>query len=188
MKSDLAAPPKKSAHTCPSPLPHDLVAAIQNVYEPAGMTVTQSALCEAESTEYGAARFGLDGRTIVFRVAKTTPTKVGQFVTLWKRPTPGSVIAPLDSADGVAFVVVSVCDATHRGQFVFDPQILASKGILSLNGKGGKRAIRVYPPWVQPVAKDAVRTQHWQLRYFLPFDHNGNADAEQVRRLFGLNT
>ncbi|MCU1752881.1 MepB family protein [Pseudomonas sp. 6D_7.1_Bac1] len=187
MKSDLTDPHTKPAQASPF-LPHDLTAAIQNVYELAGMKLTQAARPEAESAEYGAARFGLDGRTIVFRVAKTTPTKIGQFVTLWKRPTPGSVIAPLDTADGVGFVVVSVCDATHRGQFVFDPEILVSKGILSINGKGGKRAIRVYPPWVQPVAKDAVRTQQWQLRYFLPLDHNGNADAEQVRRLFGVNT
>ena len=129
-------------------IPNELVAAIQDVYKPAGMQLTDLALREAESVEYGASRFGLDGHTIAFRVAKTTPTKIGQFVTIWKRPTSGSIIAPLDVDDGVAFVVVSVFDATHRGQFVFDQKILASKGIMAINGKGGKRAIRVYPPWV----------------------------------------
>ena len=55
---------------------------------------------------------------------------------------------------------------------------------MAINGKGGKRAIRVYPPWVKPVAKEAVRTQQWQLRYFLPLEQSGNADSVQVRRLF----
>jgi hypothetical protein len=165
-------------------IPNDLIAAIQDVYTPAGMQLTDLALREAESAEYGASRFGLDGHTIVFRVAKTTPTKIGQFVTIWKRPTSGSIIAPLDIDDGVAFVVVSVFDATHRGQFVFDQKILASKGIMAINGKGGKRAIRVYPPWIKPLAKEAVRTQQWQLRYFLPLEQSGNADSVQVRQLF----
>ncbi|MNN18490.1 MepB protein [compost metagenome] len=119
-------------------IPNDLKAAIQDVYKPSGMQLTDQPFREAESAEYGASRFGLDGHTIVFRVAKTTPTKIGQFVTIWKRPTSGSTIAPLDVDDGVAFVVVSVFDATHRGQFVFDQKILASKGIMAINGKGGK--------------------------------------------------
>ena len=165
-------------------IPSELIAAIQDVYKPAGMQLTDLPLREAESAEYGASRFGLDGHTIVFRVAKTTPTKIGQFVTIWKRPRSGSTIAPLDVDDGVAFVVVSVSDATHRGQFVFDHKILASKGIMAINGKGGKRAIRVYPPWVKPVAKEAVRTQQWQLRYFLSLEQSASADSVQVRRLF----
>ena len=166
----------------------DLIATIEQVYKPAGMTLTHEARREEESAEYGACRFGLDGQTIVFRVAKTTPTKIGQFVTLWKRPTPASEIAPLDTGDGVAFVVVSVADATHCGQFVFDREVLAAKGVMSIGGEGGKRAIRVYPPWVKPVAKQAIRTQQWQLKYFLALDQSGNADAVEVRRLFGLNT
>jgi hypothetical protein len=166
----------------------DLIATIEQVYKPAGMTLTHEARREEESAEYGACRFGLDGQTIVFRLAKTTPTKIGQFVTLWKRPTPACEIAPLDTGDGVAFVVVSVADATHRGQFVFDREILAAKGVMSIDGVGGKRAIRVYPPWVTPVAKQAIRTQQWQLKYFLALDQSGNADAVEVRRLFGLNT
>ncbi|PZW94345.1 hypothetical protein DFS28_1085 [Pseudomonas sp. 478] len=162
----------------------DLIAAIEQIYKPAGMTLTHEARREEESADYGACRFGLDGQVIVFRVAKTTPTKMGQFVTLWKRPTPTSEIAPLDSGDGVAFVVVSVADETHRGQFVFDREILAAKGVMSIDGEGGKRAIRVYPPWSRPVAKQAVRTQQWQLKYFLTLDQSGHADPVQVRRLF----
>lgn len=167
-------------------LPCELITAIEHVYTPAGMRLTAAPLREAESSEYGASRFGLDGHAIVFRVAKTTPSKIGQFVTIWKRPISGGIISPLDIADGVAFVVVSVCDATHRGQFVFDQKILAAQGIMAINGKGGKRAIRVYPPWVKPIAKAAVKTQQWQLCYFLPLEQNASADSVRVRRLFAV--
>jgi hypothetical protein len=179
---------KPEADPALSDLPSELISAIGQAYEPAGMALTDDARREVESAEYGACRFGLDGQTIVFRVAKTTPTKMGQFVTLWKRPTPASEIAPLDTGDGIAFAVVSVADAKRRGQFVFDRKILAAKGVMSVDGAGGKRAIRVYPPWVTPVAKQAIRTQQWQLKYFLALDQSGNADAVEVRRLFGLNT
>lgn len=165
-------------------LPQDLLAAIQDAYVPAGMTVTTQAVREEESAEYGACRLGLDGREVVFRVAKTTPTKIGQFVTLWKRPTPGAEIAPLDGEDGVAIVVVSVADATHRGQFVFPRKTLLDKGVMSRAQQGGKRAIRVYPPWSKPVVPEAIRTQKWQLQYFLSLPLEAGAGEARIRQLF----
>ncbi|QSQ17681.1 MepB family protein [Myxococcus landrumensis] len=166
------------------PLPHDLLAAIRDAYAPAGLSVTTPASREVESAEYGACRLALDGRTVVFRVAKTTPTKVGQFVTLWKRPTPDAEIAPLDSGDGVDLVVVSVGDADHRGQFVFPQKTLVDKGVMSRAHQGGKRAIRVYPPWSKPVVAEAIRTQKWQLTYFLPLPLEGSTQPARVRELF----
>lgn len=140
---------------------------------------------EAESSEYEACRFGLDGRAIVFRVAKTRRAKLRQFVTLWKRPTPDSEIVPLDLADKVDSVVISVADADRRGQFIFSKQLLLEKGVMSCEGKGGKRAIRVYPPWVVPTAKEAIRTQRWQTEYFLLLAADGTAQSpELVRKLF----
>jgi hypothetical protein len=120
---------------------------------------------------------------VVFRVAKTTPTKIGQFVTLWKRPTPNDDIAPLDSGDGVDLVVVSVADATHSGQFVFDQHAMLKYGVMSRDGHGGKRAIRVYPPWTQPIAKDAIKTQQWQLPYFVALTPQDTAAAARLRQL-----
>jgi hypothetical protein len=119
-------------------------------------------------------------------VAKTTPTKLGQFVTCWKRPTTGSEIAPLDNDDDLAFLVVSVSDLNNRGQFIFDRDVLLAKGIMSRNGKGGKRAIRVYPPWSKPIAKDAVKTQKWQMDSFLPVAESGATDPAHTRKLFGF--
>lgn len=161
--------------------------AIRDVYVPAGIKVTNPVRPEAESAEYGACRVGLDGFAVAFRVAKTTPTKIGQFVTIWKRPTPDSEIAPLDITDDVHFVVISVADAIHRGQFIFNQKILFAKGIMSRNGKGGKRAIRVYPPWSTPKAKDAIRTQQWQTQHFLPLAADGTAESpELLRKLFQI--
>jgi hypothetical protein len=165
-------------------LPHALLVAIQEVYTPAGLKVTTPAMRETESAEYGACRLGIDGRLVVFRVAKTTPTKVGQFVTLWKRPTPNAIIAPLDSADGVALVVVNVGEGSHRGQFVFPHMVLVEKGILSLAQKGGKRAFRVYPPWCQTLVRAAVLTQKWQAQYFLPLPLDERVGSARVRHLF----
>ena len=159
--------------------------AIRNVYISAGMILTQPVQLEAESEDYGACRFSLDGLAIVFRVAKTTPTKIGQFVTIWKRPTIDSPIAPLDVTDGVDFVVISVTDGVGRGHFIFSQKLLLATGVMSEGGKGGKRAIRVYPPWSYPTAKDAVWTQKWQTQRFLSLGTDGKAEtAESVRKLF----
>ncbi|NRR30669.1 MepB family protein [Oxalobacteraceae bacterium] len=165
-------------------LPRALVAALDGPYRQAALTLTTAPRREQESEEYGACRLALAGRRVVFRVAKTTPTKIGQFVTIWKRPTPTAEIAPLDSTDEVDFVVVSVADAFHSGQFVFDQEALLKHGVMSRGGAGGKRAIRVYPPWSKPVAKDAIRTQLWQLRYFVALAPRGDTTPAQLRRLF----
>jgi hypothetical protein len=150
------------------------------------MELTGTVSREVESQEYEACRFELYGRTVAFRVAKTTPKKLGQFVTLWKRIKPGAEIAPLDAIDGVNFVVVSASDSNKRGQFVFNQKLLITKGILSLHGEGGKRAFRVYPPWVELEAKEALRTQQWQHSCFLHTPENGIADVARVRQLFAL--
>lgn len=61
------------------------------------MKITKEPTREAEGSEYEACRLGLNGYNIVFRVAKTTPTKIGQFVTVWKRLHTGAPIMPYAS-------------------------------------------------------------------------------------------
>ena len=152
---------KKTKH-----LPPELMTIIQDIYEPAGLQVTVSAKCENEGAGYGACRLGLNGFNVAFRIAKITPKKLGQFVTVWKRPTPNDPIIPLDTSDDLDFVIVSAIDGANRGQFIFDQKILVNQGIMSHRGKGGKLAFRVYPPWTKPEAKAAIKTQQWQLQYF----------------------
>jgi hypothetical protein len=60
---------------------HDLLTAKDLVYNPCRFKCSQP-IMEAESAEYGAYTFELNDLSVRFRVAKITPTKIGQFVTL----------------------------------------------------------------------------------------------------------
>ena len=139
-----------------------------NMYRSAGL-ICDNIIIEPESKEYSACRFVISNKQAHFRVAKITPTKIGQFVTLWKRSTNGP-IAPYDQSDTIDFFIVSVYSGNHFGQFVFPKSALLKQGILSKNGIGGKRAIRVYSPWDKTESKQATETQTWQLNYFLNLD------------------
>ena len=114
----------------------DLVAAQKLAYEPCGW-ICQNLVQDKESAAYSACSFSLNGRRIQFRTGKITPTKNGQFVTLWKRASSG-VIAPYDSSDPIDHVVISVRSSERWGQFIFPKEVLMKKNILSTEGKGGK--------------------------------------------------
>ena len=143
----------------------DLIAAQALLYEPNGLRCN-AIIEEKESKEYGACTFEMNHKNIAFRVAKITPTKIGQFVTLWKRIGRGPIM-PYDTADGIDLFVVSVRSAAHFGQFIFPKDVLWQKGFVSKDGKGGKRAMRVYPPWDITDSPQARKTQAWQLLYFV---------------------
>ncbi|WP_072032543.1 MULTISPECIES: MepB family protein [Xenorhabdus] len=49
----------------------------------------------------------------------------------------------------------------------FYSDILTRQGIFFTGNKEGKRAIRVYPSWVYPFSKQAIKTQKWQSSYFI---------------------
>ena len=138
----------------------------------------QAPVLEAESAEYGACRAELHGKHLVLRVAKTTPTKTGQFVTVWKRPHLDAEIAPLDEADRIDVVIIAVSDGTQHGFFIFPRSVLLQRGVMSRAGQGGKRALRVYPPWCAPKSDQAQRTQCWQAQWFV-----GAGDQPQLARL-----
>lgn len=140
---------------------------------------------EAESQEYSASIFQVNNARIIFRVAKITPTKIGQFVTLWKRIGKG-LIMPFDRDDQFDYFMVGVRNANHIGVFIFPKSLLLSKNIISQYGKGGKRAIRVYPSWDIPDSKQAQATQKWQLLYFYHIEADKKYDAATVQKLFSL--
>ncbi|MGX8907911.1 MepB family protein [Streptomyces netropsis] len=160
----------------------DLLAAKTLVYDPNGFTCSEP-VPEAESAEYAAHAFTVDGRSVRFRVAKTTPTKVGQFVTVWKR-SPGGPIQPFDAADPVDLFVISTRDGDRFGQFVFPREVLRERDIVSTDGVGGKRAFRVYPPWVTTTNRQAGATQKWQANYFLAISGDGSVDGDRARGLY----
>lgn len=160
----------------------DFVYAQKMVYQSAGLVCSNMAI-EEESQEYGACRFTMNDLQIQFRVAKITPTKIGQFVTFWKRSASGP-IAPFDMQNLVDLFVVSVRSKSGQfGQFVFPKSVLCQQGFVSKNDVGGKRAMRVYPPWDKPDSKQALTTQKWQLNYFVQIDAS-NLDVVRIRELF----
>jgi hypothetical protein len=157
---------------------------IQNaIITPSGFKISGVPCRESESEEYGAVQFNLNDKSVAFRVAKTTPTKIGQFVTIWKRENPSDEIAPYDIEDDIDYVFVAVFDQFHKGIFVFEKTILGKKGIMSVKSKGGKRAIRVYAPWINPVSKQAVATRKWQVQHFVSLENMDNA-IDEFKRLF----
>ncbi|WP_420080476.1 MepB family protein [Streptomyces sp. JL4002] len=168
-----------------APVHGDLRAAKALVYDPCGFSCSRP-VPEAESAEYAAHTFTLDGRAVRFRAARTTPTKAGQFVTVWKR-SPGGPIQPFDVADPVDLFVIGSRDGLHCGQFVFPVAALRRRGIVSEDGRGGKRAFRVYPPWVATTSRQAAATQAWQVEFFLhlPAEEDGPVDLDRARHLYG---
>ncbi len=120
---------------------------------------------DTESKEYQACRFVLDGQRVICRTAKITPTKIGQFVTLWKRNHMGKT-CPFDATDELDLIIINCRSVDHAGYFIFPKSVLLSKGILSAPGKVGKMGIRVYPPWDKADNPQAMRTQAWQLEHF----------------------
>jgi hypothetical protein len=162
----------------------DLLAVKTLVYEANGFTCSPP-VPEPESAEYAAYELTLNGSAIRFRAAKITPTKLGQFVTVWKRSKSGP-IRPFDTSDCVDFFVISTRDGAHFGQFVFPQRVLCEHDIVSSNAAGGKRAFRVYPPWVTPTSRQAQRTQAWQLDYFLHIHEDDLIDPARCRTLYAL--
>ena len=160
----------------------DLLAAKALLYDPSGF-VCSLPVPEPESAEYAACGFTLDGRSVRFRVAKTTPTKAGQFVTVWQRSEAGP-IRPFDTDDGVELFVISSRDDDGFGQFVFPREVLCERGIVSRNGRGGKRGFRVYPPWVSTTSRQAGSTQAWQVKYFLRLGQDGPDGLTRARALY----
>ncbi|AXE22620.1 MepB domain containing protein [Streptomyces globosus] len=163
----------------------ELTAAKTAVYDPGGFACTPP-VPEPESAEYAACAFTLDGRAVRFRAARTTPRKAGLFVTVWQRSGEGP-IRPFDTADGVDLFVVAVRDAGGRGQFVFPTGVLCDRGVVSRGGSGGKRGLRVYPPWAQTTSRQACATQAWQTQHFLALGPDGRCDAARARALYGAD-
>ncbi|MDP5201145.1 MepB family protein [Flavobacterium sp. DG2-3] len=160
----------------------DLVLSKEIIFDKAELQLA-SLQKETESEEYSAFRFVLNSKNICYREAKITPTKTGQFVTLWKRNKTG-IIEPFDYSDNIDFVIVNVRKDENWGQFVFPKKILLEKGIFSTPNKEGIRATRVYPPWNETTSKQAQKTQKWQLEYFFLFTDQSNIDFKEFKKIF----
>jgi hypothetical protein len=154
------------------------------VYDKCGFGLT-NLTWNSESVEYGACSFELDGQKIEHRVSKITPKKIGQFVAIWKRNENG-VTEPFDISDDIDFIAITSKSGDSIGQFVFPKSVLADKGVITQNGKDGKRGIRVYPSWDTVTNKQAEQTQRWQTKYFVSIRNDDAAHLDLIKRI--LNT
>ncbi|UYQ94412.1 MepB family protein [Chitinophaga horti] len=153
--------------------------AIKSAYDPSGWRVEEVSL-HTESQDYAACSFTLNCQHVQYREAKITPTKAGQFVTTWKRDENGITI-PFDSKDAIDFFIIAVRKDDHFGQFIFPKKILAEKGIITHEDSEGKRGFRVYPPWDAAPNRQAVKSQEWQVLYFVKMD--GDVDLRRLALL-----
>jgi hypothetical protein len=160
----------------------DLKVVKELVYDKCGFDLTNLQK-NLESVEYGACSFGLNGKAIQYRVSKITPTKTGQFVTIWKRNKDG-ITEPFDISDDIDFIIITSKSGNNFGQFIFPKSVLADNGIITRKGKEGKRGIRVYPPWDIATNKQAEKTQSWQTKYFLTIKKDNTTDLDLTKKLF----
>ena len=136
---------------------------------------------EAESKDYKACRFELNGKKIISRYSKITPKKVGQFVTCWKRDSKNET-TPFEDSDVFDFLVVSVFTETKKGQFIFPKSALLKHKIISSQTSNGKRGFRVYAPWELITNKQAKKTQLWQSAFFVNFTET--TATNKLKKLF----
>lgn len=165
-------------------LPKVLLLLKEHLFGPLGLSLTHF-LAEPESSEYTAHTFQLNDKAILYREAHITPTKTGQFVTLWKRSLQGP-IEPYSISDPLNLVFISTRRGEEDGLFIFSKDILLKMGILSHENKEGKRAFRVYPPWDLAINNQAKKTQQWQVGYFLNLHQEKPMDLERAKRLLGI--
>ena len=83
---------------------NDLKLVKELVYDKCGFDLTNLKK-NLESKEYGACTFELNGKSIQQRFSKITPTKSGQFVTIWKRINNG-ITEPFDNSDDFDFIII----------------------------------------------------------------------------------
>lgn len=160
----------------------DLFFLCNNVLEPKKY-FCKDIVYDSEQYKYSASRLKINDFFIEFRAANITPKKIGQFVTLWKRSDQGPIV-PYDISDHFDFFIVSVHKENQLGYFVFPKFILHKQGFLSVDDNGGKRAMRVYPPWDKVYSKQAKETQIWQLKYFVAITPEMNlAKMEDIFRI-----
>lgn len=160
----------------------DLKTAKEMVYDLCNFEF-KNLLVNIESIEYGACTFELESKKILHRVSKITPTKNGQFVTLWKRNQNGKT-EPFDLNDDIDFIIITARKDDNLGQFIFPKSALVDNQIMSQNGKSGKRGFRVYPPWDKPENKQAEKTQNWQQNYFFTIKPDGSTNPDLLKKLF----
>lgn len=158
---------------------------MNKVYEPNELTVN-SVQEEAQNAKYGAGIFKLGLKTVRFRVANTTPTKIGQFVAFWEKDWE-NVNQPYCYENAPDLLVINTFESNNKfGQFVFPKEVLLNKKILKSHSSKGKMGIRVYPSWDKPTSNQAIATQSWQQKYFIDFTESKEITHLKIIQLYSI--
>ncbi|ARB37287.1 hypothetical protein JS609_02000 [Bacillus subtilis] len=139
---------------------------------------------EAQNSDYGAGMFQLNSKSVRFRVAKITPNKIGQFVSFWEKDGDGKNQAFSYEKATDLLVINTFTRNNNFGQFVFPKEVLVKQNILKTSDTKGKMAIRVYPRWENPTSKQAIKTQNWQLEYFIEINKTDSYPVEELLKLY----
>ena len=142
-------------------------------------------LPESESKEYAAHTFKIGTFNVKFRIAKITPTKTGQFVTLWKRNTNG-LTESHHIKDNFEFYIIGTKKDNLMGVFIFPKSVLFLNKILSDENNKGKNGFRVYPSWDLAENKQALKTQIWQSKYFVKLTENELIDYGMIKSILSV--
>ncbi|REB05159.1 mep operon protein MepB [Sporosarcina sp. BI001-red] len=153
------------------------------VYQPNHFTI-QEIHEERYNPEYSAGIFLLNTTSIRFRVAKITPTKIGQFVAIREKDEHHHN-RPFSYDSSPDLLVINTFSENQFGQFVFPKEILAARNILKTEKTNGKMAFRVYPSWDTPTSKQAIATQKWQLPYFMDLGDTLAVPSQKILELYG---
>jgi hypothetical protein len=140
---------------------------------------------ELEGQEYFAHNFELNDVKVKFRMAKITPTKAGQFVSIWKRNKNG-ITEPHNVSDKFHFYIIATKEENKFGIFIFNKTVLSEYKILSNKNVNGKRAIRVYPTWCLTTNKQAQKTQNWQTKHFVEISNDNHININNAKNLLNL--
>ncbi|MGG0737581.1 MepB family protein [Niallia taxi] len=157
----------------------------ENLYEPNHLMI-KDIREEAQNSEYGAGTFQLNTKLVRFRVAKTTPTKIGQFVVFWEKDKANKNQAYSYEQAPDLLVINTFTNNNRFGQFIFPKEVLLKQKILKTATTNGKMAIRVYPSWDKPVSNQAINTQKWQLEYFIELDDDNLIEmpSQNLKKLY----
>ena len=136
-----------------------------------------------EKENYEACSFMLNLTSVICRTAKLTPKKQGQFVAIWKRDK-NNITIPYELSDHFDFMMIIVRKEDREGFFLFPKVVLYKNKIVSGEKSKGKNGIRVYPSWDQDLNKIALKTQAWQLEYFIEKKSEDNFDHIKAKRIF----
>ncbi len=137
---------------------------------------------ENEAKEYFGFDFRVNQLQFKYRKAKTTPKKVGLFVTLWRRNLE-KITEPFHKNDSFDFYLIAVNENEKQGLFIFPKNELIKQKILSTLTKEGKRGFRVYPSWTITNNKQAEKTQIWQTKFFIDFSDQKINQTEKINKI-----